>query len=209
MKNPFRSLLFALALLALFASQSFAGTTITFDDINTNGGCCTPIPNGYNGLNWNNFFALDATASPYSMEGYGAGLVSPPNVAFNGGGSPASITSGANFTLTSGYFTGAWNDGLNITITGLENGTPLFNETIVVNSTSPTLETFNWAGINEVDFNSFGGTPNPNYIPFGSGEQFVLDNLTINGGAPGVPEPGTLVLFGTGLLGIAGRKLNL
>lgn len=40
----------------------------------------------------------------------------------------------------------------------------------------------------------------------------MLDNLTINGGAPGVPEPGTLVLFGTGLLGIAGalrRKLNL
>ena len=33
--------------------------------------------------------------------------------------------------------------------------------TIVVSSTAPTLETFNWSGLTEVTFNSFGGTPIP------------------------------------------------
>jgi hypothetical protein len=177
---------------------------ITFDDIDTGpfeGDFLVTISNGYHGLNWSNFGAVFALShSPVS--GYAAGLISPPNEAFNESGTPANFSSITPFTLTSGYFTGAWNEGLNITIRGL-NGTAIVNSTtVVVSSSAPTLVNFNWTGLTEVTFDSFGGTPNPNYISFGSGTQFALDNLTLN---MAVPEPATFTMLsiGIGLTGLS------
>jgi hypothetical protein len=120
--------------------------------------------------------------------------MSPPNEAYNEWGTPANFSSPTPFTFTSAYITGAWNSGLNITIQGFNGATMVDSETIVVSSTAPTLETFNWSGLTEVTFNSFGGTPNPTYDGFGT--QFALDNLTIN--AP-TPEPSGSLLVGVGL----------
>ena len=44
--------------------------------------------------------------------GYYAGTVSPPNVAYNPGGNPASIISTGQFNFVSAYLTAAWNDNL-------------------------------------------------------------------------------------------------
>ena len=169
------------SLALLFAAVSLApngwAAVITFDDINT-GGTLVSIPNGYAGSNWSNFDAHSGSDIPLS--GYTAGLVSSPNDAFNSGGTPSSLSSITPFSFVSGYFTGAWNDGLNITIQGLNGANILDSMTIIVSSTAPTLETFNWTGLTQVTFNSFGGTPNPRYASTGSGTHFVLDNLTIN-----------------------------
>jgi hypothetical protein len=121
-------------------------------------------------------------------------------VAFNGFGSPASFTSAGTLELNSIYLTAAFNDGLNVTVTGLLNGVTVDSTTLVVNTSGPTLEAFNWAGINAVDFSSCCGVHDDSYL--GSGTQFVIDNLSI------VPEPSTwaMLLLGFAGLGFAGHR---
>lgn len=188
------------ALLA--ASTCFAGV-ITFDDISVPPGydSYVPILNGYQSFDWNNFGAFYGPGSPLS--GYAAGVISSPNVAFNLAANPASFSSDTQFTFTSTYFTAAWNDGLNITIEGLDGATVVDSTTIVVSATVPTLATFGWDGLTEVDFTSFGGTQHSGYT--GHGTEFALDNLTING----TPEPSTVLLVGvSGLALLYSRRFR-
>jgi PEP-CTERM motif len=58
---------------------------------------------------------------------------------------------------------------------------------------------------------TFSGTAQS--IDFGGvANQIVFDDVTFGSSTPGVPEPGTLVMFGSGILGLAGlvrRKLHM
>ncbi|MEO8726623.1 MAG: PEP-CTERM sorting domain-containing protein [Acidobacteriaceae bacterium] len=203
MKTPLISKLMLATALLLLPAFAFASTqTINFDDIPDNGGG-TQVPNGYHGFNWNNFFALNTPLFTVNAgpSGYANGTVSSPNIAYNGFGAPADF-SGTNFSLVSGYFTGAWNDGLNIEVQGFDAAHNMIDDVnFLVNTSGPTLETFNWSGLYDVNFISSGGV---NHGYAGSGTQFALDDLTVGTGAPGVPEPGSLVLLGTGFIGLLG-----
>ena len=110
----------ALALLAgaSFSSQSAAATTITFDDLSDNGSG-TLIANGYQGLSWTNWFVLNTPALTLGSgsNGFAAGTVSPPNVAFNGSGDDAIFSNDA-FIFNGVYLTAAWRNGLQVTVTG-------------------------------------------------------------------------------------------
>ena len=143
---------------------SFGSDLITFDDLPTPGPSGSLIPNGYGGLDWSNFYYLNGTTYQYQPNGYNNGIVSPHNVALNGYGSTAmNSASGGTFEFNSAYFTGAWNDGLQMTVQGYDNSMLLDSVTFTINTSGPTLETFDWTGVNELVFSSIGGTHNPSF----------------------------------------------
>jgi hypothetical protein len=174
-------------------SQSATATVLTFDDLNVLEND-TPIPNGYGGLNWSNMYCQKLSLLPFDS-GYQHGAVSGTNVAYNGFGNAASVSVGT-FTFNGAYLTGAWNDGLNITVTGLLSGNPIYSQTVVVNTVTPTFFNFNYTGIDTLTFNSFGGTDHG--YGDANGTQFVMDNFTIN-----TPEPCSLALLSIGAIGLA------
>jgi hypothetical protein len=195
-----RGLVVLAVLTMLFNGGVTAGVAIadvlTFDDVSTTSSVVT-IPNGYGGFDWGNFFVIKDTFHPGS--GYDKGTVSGDYTAFNGYGNQSLVRNGV-FDFNSTYLTAAWNNGLGITAEGLSGGSLLYSSTVTVDTTGPTLFTFNFVGIDELRFTSFGGT---NAGLGGGGTHFVMDNFTFNEVAQN-PEPSTWMLLSTGLVGLLG-----
>ncbi|MGV8988585.1 MAG: VPLPA-CTERM sorting domain-containing protein [Cypionkella sp.] len=179
------------AVLSVLASVASA-TTINFDDLSSDAG----IANGYDGLNWTNFYAADGI-NQYAGTGYTAGVTSGSMVAYNGYGSPATISSTSNFILNSFNMSGTWNDALNVVVTGFDNGIQLFTTSFVLSTASASFINLNWAGIDTVTFASSGGV---NQGFGGGGTQFAMDDLTVN--VPTVPVPASLPLLASALGGV-------
>lgn len=189
--------------MMLIAANAANAEIITFDDLP---GRLNAIPNGYGGLQWNNF---GNTTNDPSVQGtgYETGIVSGLHTAFNLGGSPAGFSSATAFTLNDAFFTGAWNDGLQIHVIGT-GGSNIYTSDFTVDTSGPIDIFFNWSNINSVMFFSAGGVPNPGLTGLGLGTHFVMDNLAINQVASPVPEPRTyaMLLAGLGFVGFMSRR---
>jgi hypothetical protein len=196
MKN--RVILLGFVLATVFPGAGGAAV-VNFDDLSSIG---QAVPNGYGGLDWNNFFVLEASPDD---GGYAAGTISPANVAYNAYGSPASITSTASFALESAYMTAAWNDGLSVEVFASNKGAPVYSKFFQLSSTSPTLIDFGSAVIDKITFTSFGGTPHG--YAAGSGTHFALDDLTTDLAPPGgVPEPADWSMMAAGFVVIGSAR---
>ncbi len=145
---------------------------LTFDDLPGNG---LPMPAGYGGLTWNNFDYL--IGANYLNSGYSCGTVSLSNIVFNNFGAPASIISTAQMNFVSAYLTAAWYDNLQVEVKGYIGSTLAYDTTNMLSATAPTLINFNYRGVTEIDFRSYGGTQHSGYN--GSGTQFLMDNVVI------------------------------
>jgi hypothetical protein len=191
--------LFCACLASAPIAKAATPAVITFDDLPS---IPSPSPSypqppaGYHGLEWFNFYVLDALDSPPS--GARNGTVSPQNVAFNGSGARAHFRMNGLFDFESVYLTAAWNDGLHMEIRGFVGSTVKYDTVCIVDTFVPTLFTFNFLGVDKVEFYGWGGTPNPEYGR--DSTVFALDNLTVV-----VPEPTVtgLVLFGMALIRVA------
>ncbi len=159
-----------------------APAVITFDDLSP-GLDWMPIQNGYAGLQWSNFGVLNGSLRP-ANEGYHAGTISLPNVAFNLFGNPASLSSSIPFDLHSAYLTSALNldTTLHIRVQGFRGTTLAYDNVYDVTRFTPTLVDFDYLGINQATFITSPPT------------QFSIDNLVL------VPEPNPCLL---GLIGAA------
>ena len=166
------------------ANAQIASTTLTFDNLSP-GSDYSLVPDGYGGLQWNNFGVISGGGQPL-YSGYYNGMVSSPNVAFDPYGAPASITSTTSFDLISAYLTAAWQNGLQLEVQGFVGTTLTYDNTYTLNISAPTFFQFKYLGVDEVDF-----IRNSSYS-----QQFVMDNLTVS-----VPEPSVFLL---GALGAAG-----
>jgi uncharacterized protein YhjY with autotransporter beta-barrel domain len=143
----------ALACLPLHAQ------TLTFDTLVGS----NVIPNGYGNLNWNNFYFLPGGSAPGT--GYDAGMVSSPNIAYNGFGSPASFSATKAFTVTSLYLATVL-DPQTVTFTGYNGATQVYQLQFNVTSSGPTFETLDFTDVTSVT------------ISTSLGEQAVIDNLS-------------------------------
>lgn len=159
---------------------------------------------GYGGFDWSNFSFTNANVN-YTDAGYLNGLVSGDYVAFNGAGNSASmrVANPTVFDFNGAYFTAAWNNGLTIRVSGYLNGGLVGSDSIVVDTTGPTWWQVDLLGIDELVFDSSGGT-NAGSLDGGSGTHFAMDDFTYNAQQP-VPEPASLTLLGLGLAGLAAR----
>ena len=207
----------ALLALALTTAMPVAAITLTFEDLPApdNMGQESAIDVPYDGFTFSNFDRLDTTSFPAS--GYHSGVVSGTNVAFNGSGRTASAVSAATpFSLTSGYFAAAWNDGLTIQLTGKLAGATVFTQSFVVDTSHVSFEILDPALIDTVVFTASGGVHHAGWN-YGLGTQLSLDDLTINGTVNGtgsgetVPEPAVwaMMVAGFGLVGGALRRPRL
>ena len=187
-----------LVLLALGVPSASFGTLLDFDTGLTDGAA---IPNGYGGLNWDNFRALNADS--YVPSGYQNGTVSHPFVALNENpdfvADVATISSPAPFDFNSVYLTGAWNDGLQILVQGYIGATLTYSQTVTTSYYSPTLFDANYLGVNGVVFT----VTDPGTVIQAGGTYFAMDNLTIN---EAIPEPGTWALLAAGLACLAALR---
>jgi len=190
MKKVFK--IIVLTVLILSCGGSFA-TVVTFDDLPPAGPQGALIPDGYAGFTWSNFGYADPLQTPYNPSGYVNGTVSPPNIAFNAYGNPSMLSNGS-FEFVGAYFTGAWCDGLEVTVDGYLNGELVDSKTIITSYYTPSWSSFNWI-VDKLNFSSSGGVPVKD-----GGTQFVMDNFTY------VPEPCTMVMLAIGGLAAIRRR---
>lgn len=157
-------------------------TLITFDDltnyINYNNFLVQTVSSGYMNLNWTNFKYLNLVGSNQISGIPENGMISSPNILFNGDlygtlildASIIAMTQSQTFDLTSSYFTlinnNNSNSNLNVKAYDSTNNI-LHNVNYTLSNTNPLLINFNWTNIYKVTFSS--------------GNWFVMDNLTING----------------------------
>ena len=201
----------------LAASGPASAKLVHFDFIPSDGRGDGPIPSEWASFDWSSdFWWLNPVKSGDTGDGYKYGMVTTPNVAFNASGKNVSFRRNAPFELVSFDLTAAWNNGLEVTVTGFRDGVQVNTTTFTVNASGPMLETLDW-DVNRVTFHSFGGT---NAGFGGSGTQFVLDNLTTMPiSAPSgalqlsnaIPEASTWAMMllgfaGLGLAGFSSRK---
>ncbi|CAF1266076.1 unnamed protein product [Adineta steineri] len=150
-------------------------TLLTFDDLLSN----TAIPNGYNGINWNNAYAILFNAA--GVSGYPTGTVSGNLTSFNANGTPMTMT-GANgtlFTLKSAAIAAAWKDNLQLTVVGYRSNVVIANNTFILQVFTVSYITFNgYSGLDTAIFSTSGGTRNPNVIS--NNTQYAMDNLCLS-----------------------------
>jgi hypothetical protein len=188
----------------LFNSEAWVAasetpTVLTFDDISAGSDF---IHDGYGGLNWDNmrYNHWDAYSFLDAGTGYQYGAISGTGTALDGGSIPASVA-GSPFNFIGAYLTGAFRDGLSVTVTGFRNSQQIYNQTIVTSFGTTQFFEFDFNDVDKLVFDSFGGVVQPTSAG-GTGTNFAMDNFAFSP----VPEPSTISLLALGAIGLLARR---
>jgi hypothetical protein len=169
------------------ASPGITGTlTVNFDDLT---GDQQPISAGYNGFTWAASNGIGGTAfwatingpqygQTHGPNGYTNGTTSVPNVAFNGYQGDLEISRATDFDFVSGDFTAAWRNGLQVEVTGIDDGVAVYHQIFTSNYSAPTHAVLNMLSVDHVTIHTSGGT-NPGGLG-GDGVHVAMDNFVFD-----------------------------
>lgn len=153
---------------------------ITFDDL-PEPEINDPIPNGYSGFNWNGNSLYFNGSKIQPETGYDYGTVSDNHVAFNSAGLSMVMESPTiedDFNLSSGYFTSAWDEELEVIIEAFDNGQSQGTQTFYANNSEPVFIEFDesiFSSIDKIEITTPEG---------GRGHQVVIDDLAVSFDVP-------------------------
>ncbi len=176
-----RKFLLLTLLLVLFFALAANATQfdINFDDLQ---GDNLPVPDGYGNVTWYGAWTYYGFVQPpYNPH-------TPPNRVYTG-------LADSKFTFNNGpvVFDGAWFAGVDTTTVefqGYLGGVLQFTSSVLTNSDVPTFLNFGYNGmVDRID------------VVSNAPDFYIMDDVTYE---TGVPEPGSLLLMGTGLAGLAG-----
>ena len=182
---------------SILTAAPASAVVIGFDDIISTVSLAN-IPQGYGGLNWNNFGVVHKDRNPNT--GYDTGAISGDYPAYNNMALPADITAITDtFSFDGAWFTSAWEDDNILLIEGFtdDDGIADYSLSLTLNTQTPLFLDVHWTGLHRLRFTTSG---------LGN-THFAMDDLRINEGPmTEVPEPLTIGLLGMGLLGVAGAR---
>ncbi|CAF1035057.1 unnamed protein product [Didymodactylos carnosus] len=150
---------------------------ITFNDVANATTTYGRIPNGYHGLNWDNFWYLHESYANKNS-GYPNAFRHGHYIAFNEGGRPMSMSSlpHATFNIFTFEANAAFYDSLQLTITGFRNQKEIYTKTVTLEYTKSQVYELNWWNIDKLQFKSFGGKLHRGCCDF---KDFILSCLNL------------------------------
>lgn len=155
-------------------AATLVSTIVDFEDLGLQ---FLSEPDIYRGMDWSDFAVNSLVFSPGG--GFTTGTTSGQNSAFNFYERDTEITDATNFNFRGASLTGGWNNGLQVTISGYDDGVLEYSVTVTVDADAPTFFTFDFFDIDRLTFHSEGGQrADPGSQ--GQGTHFVIDDMVFD-----------------------------